>query len=78
MSPHLAYCLDSMENKVLELLTYKLRKAKEGRKGVWGGQEFHNGLSLARSSSQAPKTDGSNLKGIKWYNIELKQLIMWE
>lgn len=64
MPPHPAYCFDSMENKVLNLLV-KLGKAKQGRKGAWGGQEFRSGISLAHSSSLALKTDGSNLRGIK-------------
>jgi hypothetical protein len=63
-----------MENKILESITYKLGRAKEG-KGFWG-QEFHNGPSLACNSSLALKTDGSNLKGIKWHNIGLKVFII--
>lgn len=37
MPPHPAYCFDSTENKVLDLLIYKLGKAKEGRKAVVRG-----------------------------------------
>lgn len=74
MVPHLAYCFDSVESKVLGSLSYTLGGAKE-RKGCWG-QEFHNGLSLACNSSLALKTDGSNLNGIKWHNIGLKVFIV--
>lgn len=65
MPPHPAYCFDSTENKVLDLLIYKLGKAKEGRKEVMRGAGIPSGLSLAHSSGLALKTDGSNLRGIK-------------